>query len=124
MSEHEQRLAHAIEQLTCAIEYQAHIIQHQTERIIMKTQDAIDALTSVTAAATALAPKVDTLIADTNALITALGDSDLTQEQQAAVTAAQASAAALTEESIKVDAAVEAANTKLNPPAPTPPPAS
>lgn len=110
MSEHNERLIQATERLTRTIE-------HQTERLIMKIQDAIDALTSLTTAANGLSGKSDTLATDTSALITALGDADLTPDQQNAVTQAQASVAAVNAESEKVDAAVAAATAAL-PPAP------
>ena len=91
------------------------------KRIIMKIQDAIDALTNLSTASDGLSVKVDKLVADTTALITAIGSTDLTPDQQAAVAKAQASATAASAEGAKVDAAVTAADSVLPTPAPAAP---
>lgn len=95
----------------------------QMERIIiMKIQDAIDALTTLSTASDGLSVKVDKLVADTTSLIAALGNpADLTPDQQAAVAKAQASTTAAAAEGDKVDAAVTAADAVLPTPAPAAP---
>ena len=87
----------------------------------MKIQDAIDALTNLSTASDGLSVKVDKLVADTTALITAIGSTDLTPDQQAAVAKAQASATAASAEGAQVDAAVTAADSVLPTPAPAAP---
>lgn len=93
-------------------------LQEMEKRIIMKVQDAIDALTNLSTAADGLSTKVDKLVTDTTGLITELGSTDLTPDQEAAVAKAQASATAAAAEGAKVDAAVAAADQVLPTPAP------
>lgn len=113
-NEHADRLVEVTERLV-------HAINHQTERIIMTIKDAIDALTTLSTASDGLSVKVDRLVTDTQNLIRALSSADLTPDQQAAVTKAQASATAAATEGDKVDAAVTAADAVLPTPAPAAP---
>lgn len=100
---------------------QLNCLHQLKDEVIMKTQDAIDALNALSTASDGLSVKVDNLVKDTTALITALGTTDLTPDQQAAVTKAQASATAAANEGDKVDAAVKAADAVLPTPAPAAP---